>query len=136
MANLRGMIVEDRPKISATVSQMESASARLQPLLQDVQKTSEQATQTLNHLDATIGENRADIRTAITEMRQALATMQSLVTQLNNTMTVNSDNIDQLLDNMRDISDNLNQFTNTIKTRPSSLIRSSNPPEHKPGQQP
>ena len=114
---------------------MESASARLQPLLQDVQKTSEQATQTLNHLDATIGENRADIRTAITECARR-ATMQSLVTQLNNTMTVNSDNIDQLLDNMRDISDNLNQFTNTIKTRPSSLIRSSNPPEHKPGQRP
>jgi ABC-type transporter Mla subunit MlaD len=136
MANLRGMIVEDRPKISTTVTQMESASARLQPLLQDVQKTSQQATQTLNHLDATIGENRADIRVAIQEMRQALATMQSLVSQLNNTMTVNSDNIDQLLDNMRDISDNLNQFTATIKTKPYTLIRSSNPPEHKPGEKP
>jgi phospholipid/cholesterol/gamma-HCH transport system substrate-binding protein len=136
MANLRSMVQEDRPKVTATLGQVQSASAQLKPLLQNLQKTSEQANQTLAHLDATIGENRADIRTAITEMRQALATMQSLVTQLNNTMMVNSDNIDQLLDNMRDISDNLNQFTSTIKTRPSSLIRSSNPAEHKPGQQP
>jgi hypothetical protein len=28
----------------------------------------------------------------------------------------------------------LNEFTATIKNRPSSLIRSTNPPEHKPGE--
>jgi phospholipid/cholesterol/gamma-HCH transport system substrate-binding protein len=49
---------------------------------------------------------------------------------------VNSENIDELLDNLRQISENLRDFSATIKTRPSSLIRSSTPKEHKPGEQP
>jgi phospholipid/cholesterol/gamma-HCH transport system substrate-binding protein len=136
MTQVRGMVEEDRPKIKATLSQVQSGTERLRPLLENFQKTSDQASQTLSHLDATVGENRADIRTAITEMRQALATLQSLATQLDSTMTVNSENIDELLDNLRDISENLNQFSDTIKSRPYTLIRSSNPPDRKPGTQP
>jgi phospholipid/cholesterol/gamma-HCH transport system substrate-binding protein len=136
MTQVRGMVEEDRPKIRATLSQVQSGTERLRPLLENFQKTSDQASQTLSHLDATVGENRADIRTAITEMRQALATLQSLATQLDSTMTVNSENIDELLDNLRDISENLNQFSDTIKSRPYTLIRSSNPPDRKPGSQP
>jgi hypothetical protein len=37
---------------------------------------------------------------------------------------------------LRQISENLREFSATIKSRPYSLIRSVNPPEHKPGEQP
>ena len=54
--------------------------------------------------------------------------------KLDQTLDVNSENIDELLENLRHVSENLKQFTNTIKTRPYTLIRSSNPREHKPGE--
>jgi hypothetical protein len=41
-----------------------------------------------------------------------------------------------LLDNLRHVSQNLREFTNTIKTKPYTLIRSSNPRDHKPGEKP
>jgi hypothetical protein len=47
---------------------------------------------------------------------------------------VNSENIDQLLDNLMHVTENLKEFTQTIKTRPYSLIRATNPPEHKTGE--
>jgi len=47
---------------------------------------------------------------------------------------VHSENIDEMLDNLRAVSDNLKEFTDTIKTKPYTLIRSSTPPEHKPGE--
>jgi len=50
-------------------------------------------------------------------------------------MFLNSENIDELLDNMRHVTENLKEFTATIKTRPYTLIRASNPREHKPGEQ-
>jgi hypothetical protein len=39
-----------------------------------------------------------------------------------------------LLENLRHVSQNLKEFTNTIKTRPYTLIRSSTPHEHKTGE--
>jgi len=44
-------------------------------------------------------------------------------------------NIDELLDNLRQVTENLREFTATIKSRPYSLIRATNPREHKPGEQ-
>jgi hypothetical protein len=34
---------------------------------------------------------------------------------------------------LRSTTENLNSFTETIKTRPYTLIRDSSPKEHKPG---
>jgi phospholipid/cholesterol/gamma-HCH transport system substrate-binding protein len=48
-------------------------------------------------------------------------------------MDVNSENIDELMENMNHVSENLKEFTDTIKARPYTLIRSSSPREHRPG---
>jgi phospholipid/cholesterol/gamma-HCH transport system substrate-binding protein len=81
-----------------------------------------------------IGENRADVRQAVIQLRRTLNNMTELTSHLNQTLDVNSENIDELLDNFRHVSENLREFTNTIKARPYTLIRSSNPREHKPGE--
>jgi ABC-type transporter Mla subunit MlaD len=103
-------------------------------LLQDLRKTSAQANEALNHVDSLIGENRADIRAAVIELRQSLTTVTDLTGRLDQTLDVNSENIDELLENLRHVSQNLKEFTNTIKTRPYTLIRSNNPRDHKPGE--
>jgi phospholipid/cholesterol/gamma-HCH transport system substrate-binding protein len=135
ISNSRGIIEENRPALKSTLANLNNVSARLQPVLDDLQKTSAQANVTLAHLDAAIGENRPDLHQSILELRQSLATVNTLTTQLNQTADVNSDNIDELLENFRDVSENLREITDTIKARPYLLIRSSPPPEHKPGEQ-
>jgi phospholipid/cholesterol/gamma-HCH transport system substrate-binding protein len=134
LAETRGMIAENRSSVKTTVQNLSSASEKLEPLLQDLRKTSVQANETLNHVDSLIGDNRADIRQAVIELRQSLATVTDLTGRLDQTLDVNSDNIDELLDNLRHVSQNLKEFTNTIKTRPYTLIRSTNPREHKTGE--
>jgi phospholipid/cholesterol/gamma-HCH transport system substrate-binding protein len=134
LAETKGMIAENRAPVKSTVQNLNSASQKLEPLLQDLRKTSGQANKALNQIDATIGENRADIRQSIIDLRRSLATVTDLTSRLDQTLDVNSENIDELLENLRHVSENLKEFTNTIKTRPYTLIRSSNPPEHKPGE--
>jgi phospholipid/cholesterol/gamma-HCH transport system substrate-binding protein len=135
IANARGMLEENRPQIKTTLHNVNAVSEKLQPLLEDFRKTSEQANQTLNHVDAMVGENRADVRQAVVELRRTLTNMTDASARLDQTLDVNSENIDELLDNMRHVTENLKEFTATIKTRPYTLIRASNPPEHKPGGQ-
>src|SRR5216684_2249378 len=65
LAETRGMIAENRGSVKATVQNLNSASQKLEPLLQDLRKTSAQANEALNHVDSLIGENRADVRQAV-----------------------------------------------------------------------
>ncbi len=134
LADTRGMLAENRAPVKSTVQNLNAVSQKLEPLLQDLRKTSEQANQTLNHVDAMIGENRPDVRQAVIDLRRSLAAITDLTGRLDKTLDVNSENIDAMLDNLRYVSDNLKEFTDTIKTKPYTLIRSSSPPEHKPGE--
>jgi ABC-type transporter Mla subunit MlaD len=113
---------------------LNGGSQKLGPLLDDLRKTSAETNKTLNNVDAVIGENRPDVRQAIAELRRSLATVTNVTGRLDQTLDVNSESIDEVLDNLRQATANLNEFTATIKNRPSSLIRSTNPPEHKPGE--
>jgi len=133
LAETRGMIAENRGAVKATVQNLNSASQKLDPLLENLRKASAQADETLNHVDSLIGENRSDVREAVTDLRRSLATVKDLTGRLDQMLDVNSENIDELLDNLRHVSQNLKEFTNTIKTRPYTLIRSNNLPDHKPG---
>jgi phospholipid/cholesterol/gamma-HCH transport system substrate-binding protein len=133
LAQLHGMLQEDRPILKQTLGNVNRASAKMEPLLDQLRKTTEQANATINHVDGLIGENREDIRAAVQKLRQSLATISSLTARLDQTLDVNSENIDEMLDNMRHVSENLKEFSNTIKTHPSTLVRSSNPREHRPG---
>jgi phospholipid/cholesterol/gamma-HCH transport system substrate-binding protein len=135
IADARGMLEENRPQIKSTVQNLNAVSQKLQPLLQDIHKTTEEANKTLDHLDGVIGDNREDLRQIVLQARQALTTLNGITTQLDQTLDVNTANIDEILDNMRRVSENLKEFTNTIKRRPYTLIRASNPKEHKPGEQ-
>jgi phospholipid/cholesterol/gamma-HCH transport system substrate-binding protein len=136
LANTRGLIEENRPQIKATLNNVNAVSEKLQPLLEDFRKTSAEANQALNHIDAMVGENRTDVRQAVVELRRTLTNMTDASARLDQTLDVNSENIDELLDNLRHVTENLKEFTATIKTRPYTLIRASNPREHVPGEKP
>jgi phospholipid/cholesterol/gamma-HCH transport system substrate-binding protein len=135
LAGTRGLIEENRPQIKSTIQHLDSVSQKLEPLLQDLHKDSEEANQALTHLDALLGENSADVRQSVIELRKSLTTLTDITGRLDQTLDVNTENIDELLDNFRRVSQNLKEFTNTIKRRPYTLIRATNPPDHKPGEQ-
>lgn len=134
LADTRGMLDENRPEIKSTIQHLNAASQKIEPLLQDLHKTSEEANKALDHIDTLIGENRADVHQSVIELRKSLTTLTDITARVNQTLDVNTENIDELLDNFRRVSQNLKEFTNTIKKRPYTLIRATNPPEHKPGE--
>jgi phospholipid/cholesterol/gamma-HCH transport system substrate-binding protein len=134
LGSTRGMIEENRPQVKAALRNVNALTEKIQPLLEDFRKTSDQANQALTHIDAMVGENRADVRQAVLELRRTLTNMTDATARLDRTLDVNSENIDELLDNVRHVTENLKEFTATIKTRPYTLIRATNPREHKPGE--
>src|SRR5579863_1860316 len=135
LAETRGLIADSRPQVHSALQHVNDLSEKLGPLIDDFRKTSTQATEVLAHIDATIGDTEPEVRKAVTELRGTLKSLTDLTGQLNQTLDVNSENIDQLLDDLLHVTENLKEFTETIKTRPYTLIRATNPPEHKTGEQ-
>jgi phospholipid/cholesterol/gamma-HCH transport system substrate-binding protein len=134
LANLNGMLQEDRPKLKATLGSVQAASARMQPLLDDFSKTMHRADQALAQVDSVLAENRGDLRKSVTELRQTLAGTSDVVGQLKGTMNYNADNIDEIVENIRVATQNLKQLTAGLKARPYTLIRGVNIKERRPGQ--
>lgn len=136
LADLHGMLDENRPAIHSTLNNVNASSAKLGPLIDDFRKTSAQANEALAHVDATISEDRPDLHKAVSDLRQSLDSAVTLTGQLDNTLDANSENLDEIIDNLRHVTENLNSFTETIKTRPYTLIRASGVKPRKPGQAP
>lgn len=136
LANVRGMLQEDRPLVHSTLDHINTASAKLSPLIDDFHKATLEASQTLDRIDSMIKDNRPDIRESVKTLRASLTKADSIVSQLDNTIANNSENIDEIIDNIRRITENMNAFTETIRARPYTLIRSTEPKPHQPGQAP
>jgi phospholipid/cholesterol/gamma-HCH transport system substrate-binding protein len=147
LAQVHGMLKEDRPQIQTTLNNVSAASAKIGPLIDQIHKVVDQANEaikqanvalvqadeTIKHVDGLVEDNKQGIRDSIAKLRVVLNNVTQLTDQLNQLLDSNSDNIDQLLLNLRDVSENLKDFTNTIKTRPSSVIFSTAPRDRKPG---
>jgi phospholipid/cholesterol/gamma-HCH transport system substrate-binding protein len=131
--NVNHMLDDAQPKVSASLSNVQEVTAKLNPLLDDVKKVSARADDTLAHVDATLLENRADVRASVTSLRDALAKSTGLLDQLNQALDQNADNIDELLDNLRISTENLKGLTETLRSSPASLIRGVHTEDRKPG---
>jgi len=136
LSNVRGMLEENRPAIRGTLTNAHEASAKLNKMLDDFKKTLAQADETLKHVDAMITENRPDLRAAMQDLRRSLASAASLTDQLDRTLAANSENLDEIIENLRITTENMKTFTDTIKVRPYTLLRASEPKPHEPGQAP
>ncbi|MGH8091893.1 MAG: MlaD family protein, partial [Chthoniobacterales bacterium] len=136
LADLHGMLDENRPAIHSTLNNVNASSAKLGPLIDDFRKTSAQANDALAHLDAAISEYRPDLHKAVRDLLQTIDSTVTLTSQLDRSLDTNTENLDEIIDNLRHVTENLNSFTETIKTRPYTLIRSSGVKPRKPGQAP
>jgi phospholipid/cholesterol/gamma-HCH transport system substrate-binding protein len=134
LGNANSMLAESRPKVSASLTNLQTASGQLTLLLDDLKKTMAQANDALGHIDAVVLENRQDLRSSVEELRQTLLTASSVVDQLDRTLDYNVDNIDQTLENVRVTTQHLKDLTETLKRRPYTLIRADRPRERKPGE--
>jgi phospholipid/cholesterol/gamma-HCH transport system substrate-binding protein len=133
---LHGMLAENRPEIRSTLKNVNAASAKFGPLLDQLHTTIDQTQGTLKKVDGLLDDNREDVRASVIKLRQSLENISALTTQVQQLLDNNDDNIDQILNNLRIITENLKTFTYTIKTRPSSLIVPNNAPDRKPGEKP
>jgi virulence factor Mce-like protein len=123
LANADGMLKESRPRLDKTLANLEVASGKLTPTLDNANATLRKTDKLADHLDTVVVENRKDIRDALLRLQTSLADAERLINNLDDTLDVNRGNLDETLENIRATSQNLKEFSDTLKQRPYSLIR-------------
>ena len=132
LGNLNAMLADSRPKVAVSLTNIQNATAQIQPMLDNLKTTMNQANVVLSHVDSMLVENNPDIRAIVVELKGTLVTASSLMEQLKN--ITGGDNIDQILVNIRVATENVRQLTDSLKTNPSVLIRGNNVKDRKPGE--
>jgi phospholipid/cholesterol/gamma-HCH transport system substrate-binding protein len=136
ITDLHAMLAENRPQIKSTIANVNAATQKLTPLLDQMQKTIDQADGTLKKVDGIVSDNKEDIRASVVKLRESVENVSALTAHLQTILDENDYNIDELLNNLREVSENLKEFTDTIKTRPSTLINPAGPHDRKVGGKP
>jgi len=132
LAQIDAMLSEDRPTMKSTLANLDKASAKLSPAIDSTQTTINGANKMVGNMNAMLEEDRAEIHTALIELRKSLLDAQQLMGDIDETMVTDRPDLDETLANIRQASDNLRQFTNTVKQRPYSLIRIKAEPDRVP----
>lgn len=123
LANVDGMLKEMRPELQRTLANVDAASAKISPTIDNVNVTLGKANTLTDHLDSVVTENRKVIHDSLLNLQTSLQKMQGLIDDLDDAIGSNRGNLDETLENIRAVSENLRQFSETIKQHPYSLVR-------------
>jgi len=123
LANSDEMLKEVQPHMDKTMTNLETASGKLSPAIDNLDATVSKANKLTDHLDALVVENREEIRKTLLRLQASLADAQRMINNLDDTLGANRGNLDETLENIRVTSENLKELTDTLRQRPYSLVR-------------
>ena len=126
-----GLVTSERPKIDHMTDQLLALTEHADAMVGKTGPMIEHADGAIQNVNATVSELREPIRADLTELQNTLTQARSLLASMQVIVRANGDNIDDTMENLRSATDNLDQLTDTLKQRPWSLIRASQPREHK-----
>ena len=123
LANIDGILAEDRGPLNKSLGNIEAASGKLGPAMENANQTLAQTKALATNLNATVEENRREIREVLTNLRTSLIEVRQLMGDMQSLLENNRSNLDESLENIRTSSQNLKEFTDQVKRQPGSLIR-------------
>jgi phospholipid/cholesterol/gamma-HCH transport system substrate-binding protein len=132
LANIDGILAENRGTLKSSLANIDATSAKLGPVVDNAQETITQTKTLAINLNSTIEENRQEIRETLINLRTALVQTRQLMGDMQNLLDNNRGNLDESLENIRVSSQNLKEFTDQVKRQPYSLIRIKNPKDRVP----
>ena len=131
ITNVNGLITRSSPKIDAIVSNLQASSEKIDRLTTNVNDATAKMNKLLENVDATVTENRPQLKKDIENLDATLADVRKLLAETTAILDSNRNDLDVAIAELRRTSENAAQFSETVKQRPYSLIRVTAPPQRK-----
>ncbi len=131
LAELNALLARESPKIdritdqiSVLVKRADSAVGSIEPLVANVDRT-------VTNVNGTVDTLREPLRKDLAELEGTLQEARMLLASIQNVVRTNDSNIGEMMQNLRSTSENLRVLTESLKQRPFSLIRITQPADRK-----
>jgi phospholipid/cholesterol/gamma-HCH transport system substrate-binding protein len=124
LANADTMMKRTPPKIDQISDQVLTLTRNANAVMAKVGPTVDNVNQTVSNADATITALRDPSQADLVELRKTLSDLQV-------SMRAKDQDLTYTLENLRTITDNLNELTESVKERPWSLVRITQPKDRK-----
>ena len=132
IAQSNNVVATTRRTLPSTLKRANDSTVKIDKSLDEFKKTLKKTDDAVSHLDMTIAKKNPEILATLKKLHQNLDSASALADRFNNKLS-NTD-VDGIVEKLRQISENLRALTETIKTQPNSLLRSSEPKPRKVGQ--
>ena len=140
LANLNAVTGKpNQQKIGAALDNVNLLLATEQPkidrLADQLNTLAQHADATIVNVNGTVTDLREPMRKDLTELQTTLQQAKALLADMQVMVRANDYKIDDTLENLRTATDNLDQLTDSVKQRPWSLIRITQPKDREVPQQ-
>ena len=130
LATLRPLLEEIGPRTSELVSRLDSVAAQIESGVSGVPALTDEVSALVGELRQAIGPGGGRLAGLLDSAESSFGTADGALA----TIEGNSAELDAMLRDLREAAANLRSLSQTLKERPSLLLRYPRPPEHKPGE--
>ena len=130
LAALRPLLEELGPRASELVSRLESLAAEIEKAASGVPELTDEVAALVGDLRQAIGPGGDRLARLLDAAETTFGTADGALA----IVAGNSAELDAMLRDLREAAANLRSLSQTLKERPSLLLRYPRPPEHKPGE--
>jgi phospholipid/cholesterol/gamma-HCH transport system substrate-binding protein len=129
LSNTRELLDKESPRIDRVLQNVERASSQASDTLDQIHTAARNANDTISNANRTIDEIRDPVKTDLAELQRTMTDARGLIADLNAMVSSNRSNINDTLENFRAASENLRDFTSSVKQQPWMLIRGKPAPD-------
>ena len=131
LGQANGLLASERPKIDHLTDQVQALTQHADVMIGKAGPLIDHADGAIQNVNTTVSDVRQPVLTDLTDLQSTLNQARALLANMQVIVNANDDKIDDTLDNLRVATDNLDQLTDTLKQRPWSLVRTTQPQERK-----
>jgi len=131
LGQANGLLASERPKIDHLTDQVQALTQHADVMIGKTGRLIDHADGAIQNVNTTVSDVRQPVLTDLTDLQSTLNQARALLANMQVVVNANDDKIEDTMDNLRVATDNLDQLTDTLKQRPWSLIRTTQPQERK-----
>jgi len=110
------------PKLDATLTNVQAASEKMTPLLNDIRGSMTQIDALVKNLNGTVDDLHPELKSSIVELKKTADDTEVLLAQVQELLRHNRNDIDEIVLNLAQSSRNVEDLTDTLKHRPYTLL--------------
>jgi len=131
LATLNTLLDQETPKIAQITDQISELAKHADSVVGSVEPVVKHVDQAIANVDNTVNVVREPLAKDLTELERTLQAAQTVMADVHNIVGSNQADVEETVRNLRSASENIRALSESLKQRPWSLVRTTQPADRR-----